>query len=194
MIGFFQKKGRWIHGYTSIELVVVASIMIGISGIVLVGFGRLNGTVALNRSARELGVSLRRAQNMSLAVSGVPALANEVPPAVGVQLTRGATSYILFGDRVSSQDNRYTSVSERISTTPFERGVSVHRFLDAVGNEITSTGVLHILFAAPEADPVVTNSSGNGDPLWSKVDIILRAPNGEERRVTVRVSGQIHVD
>jgi prepilin-type N-terminal cleavage/methylation domain-containing protein len=181
-------------GYTAIELIVVAAIMVVISSIVLVGFGSLNATTALNQSARDLAVIIRRAQNKSLSVSGIPEIGNEVPPAIGIQLTKNAGSYILFADRASSRDNKYLASSgELIATQLFQRGVTVVRFLDANGNEIISTSVLHVIFSAPEANPVVTDANGAGNSTWSKVDIVLRSPSGRERTITVRESGQISV-
>ncbi|OGZ96892.1 MAG: hypothetical protein A2847_02695 [Candidatus Sungbacteria bacterium RIFCSPHIGHO2_01_FULL_50_25] len=182
-------------GYTAVELIIVAGIMVTITAAVLIGFGTLNTNAALNRAARDLGVSLRRAQNMSLAVSGISAIGNEVPPAVGVQLTTSATSYILFGDRIASEDLRYTSLSERIETTSFERNVRVSGF-ETVGSSPTpyvpAGGILHVLFSAPEADPKITDGDGTLAPPDS-ITIILEAPNGNVKKVTVRESGEVSI-
>ena len=56
---FILGKCRRSGGYTAIELLIVTSIMITISAIVLLGFGVLNDSVALNRSARDLAAPSR---------------------------------------------------------------------------------------------------------------------------------------
>ena len=190
-----RSKGSDKSGYSALELVVVMGIMVTISAIVLVGFGTLNDTIAVNRSARDLAVSLRRAQNMSLAVRGIPAIGGEVPPAVGIQLTKGGSSYLVFADRAASQDRKYMSSSgEGIETIRFERNVFVDRFLDASGGSFTPAGnVLHVLYSSPEADPRMTDGDGNGNASWAKVEIVVRSPGGREKKVIVRESGQISI-
>lgn len=182
-------------GYSALELVVVMGIMVTISVVVLLGFGTLNDTVAVNRSARDLAVSLRRAQNMSLAVRGVTAVGGEVPPAVGIQLTKAGASYIVFADRALSRDFKYMSSSgELIEIIRFERNVIVADFLDASGSPFTPAGnVLHIIYSSPEADPRMTDGDGIGGASLAKVEIVLRSPNGKEKKVIVRESGQISV-
>ena len=193
---FILGKCRRSGGYTAIELIVVTSIIIIISTIVLLGFGVLNDSVALNRSSRDLAVVLRRAQNMALAVTGVSAIGNEVPPAVGIQLTQGASTYLLFADRAGSfRDYKYgASDGEFIQSLRFDRNVIAYQFLDVDGDPISpAEGVLHIIFSAPEADLRITDGNGNGDPKWAKVDIIFRSPSGKTKILTVRESGQISV-
>ena len=194
--GRHKNQSKFSAGDTAIELLVVSSIMITISAIVLLGFGILNDSVALNRSARDLAVMLRRAQNMALAVTGVSAIGNEVPPAVGIQLTQGASTYLLFADRSGSfRDYKYgASDGELIQSLRFDRNVVAYQFLDVDGDPISpAEGVLHIIFSAPEADLRITDGNGNGDPKWAKVDIIFRSPSGKTKILTVRESGQISV-
>lgn len=190
---FSSKNGE---GYTAIEIVIVASIMMMISAIVLVGFGGLNDSVAVNRSARDLAVSLRRAQNMALAVTGIPAIGNVVPPAVGVELTIGSSVYYMFADRndiVSPNNFRYDPASERIQETTFDRGARVKEFRVAEGSPFTPPGnKLNIVFSAPEANPDITDGDGAGTPP-DAVDIILESPGGKTKMITVRESGQISV-
>jgi len=190
-----KNQSKFSAGYTAIEVVIVASIMMVISAIVLVGFGGLNDSVALNRSVRDLAVVLRRAQNMALAVTGVPAIGNVVPPAVGVELTKGASTYLLFADRVGSRDNKYgSSDGELIQSSRFDRNVVAYQFFDVSGDIINPAGgVLNIIFSAPEADLRITDGNGNGDSDWAKVDIVFRSPSGKEKVITVRESGQITV-
>lgn len=191
----FRISGR--AGYTAIEFLVVISIMITISAIVLLGFGVLNDSVALNRSARDLAVVLRRAQNMALAVTNVSAIGNEVPPAVGIQLTKGAVTYLLFADRAGTRDNKYgSSDGELIQSFRFDRNVIVSKFLNVDGDEFSPAGgILNVIFFAPEADLRITDVTCNFscDPKWAKVDIVFRSPSGKEKTITVRESGQITV-
>ena len=191
-----QKRFPAESGYTAIELIVVSSIMITISAIVLLGFGVLNDSVALNRSSRDLAVVLRRAQNMALAVTGIQAIGNVVPPAVGIELTKGSSVYYMFGDRndVTSPNNfRYDSSNERIQENTFDRGVRVKEFRVAGGIAFTPVGnKLNIVFSAPEANPDITDGDGAGAPP-DAVDIVLESGSGKTKTITIRESGQISV-
>lgn len=179
-----------------VEVVVMMAIITVISSIVLFSFTGLNEGAALNRSARELALALRRAQNISLAVSqvevGDPASASLIiPPAVGVRLVKSASSYLIFGDLKPAPDNRYNGTPEKIgSDILMERGVAIESLLDQNG---ASHNIVHVLFTAPEA--VLTLSDENGLLLRSNsIKITLSPPSGQPKKViTVRTNGQISV-
>lgn len=192
---FFRKNNELPWGFTMVEVVVMLAIITALSTVVLASFGGLNESTALNRGARELALSIRRAQNMSLAVTaieiGSPATF-QIPPAVGVKIsTVSPTNYFIFAD-LAPVDNKFTDSSEKISGTnvTFERNVKVQRILGE-GGILLST--VHVLFVPPEATLFFTDADGSsisGD----KIDIELISPNGLiKKTVTVRTSGQIGI-
>jgi len=182
-------------GYTMVEMVVILAIITGISGIVLFSFTGLNEGASLNRSIRELALAIRRAQNMSLAVTqlevGSPPT-SQIPPAVGVRLsTQDPERYFLFAD-LAPVDNRYTGVGEKIGNTEtlFERRVKINRIRGDGGSPHTT---VHILFTAPEANITFSDDAGAVIP-GEKIEIELISPSGDlVRTITVRLSGQISV-
>lgn len=181
-------------GFTMVEVVVMLSIITAISGIVLASFTGLNEGAILTRSSRELALAIRRAQNMSLAVTqlevGSPPTP-QIPPAVGLFLSLADQSrYFLFAD-LAPADFKYAGESEKIGNTEgvFERGVRINRMVGSSG-PYTS---LHILFSAPEAILRLTDAAGVEIPD-DAVDVELTTPSGQlKRTLTIRVSGQISI-
>ncbi len=182
-----------------VEVVVMMMIIVTISGMVLASFTGLHEGAALNRGARELALAIRKMQNTSLAVTQVETgRGPKIPSAVGIRLTRGVSTFILFADL--TRDNKYdTSV---LSDDPdakigedqmFEGGVIVKSltYFDALDNPQT-VEVAHIIFAAPEATVFIADQDGNtlGDTL--KIELV--AGSGLlTKTVTVRTSGQVSI-
>ena len=91
------------RGFTVVEMIVVLAIVLLIGGQILVDFGSLNEASTLNRAAQELAFNIRRAQNMSLAVTGVKiGGVMQIPDGVGLRLssqTGSNDSYFFFADQ-----------------------------------------------------------------------------------------------
>lgn len=178
-----------------VEMVVILSIITGISSIVLFSFTGLNEGASLNRSVRELALAIRQAQNMSLAVTqievGSPPVP-QIPSAVGVRLsTADPERYFLFAD-LDPLDYRYTGDSEKIQNTEniFDRKVRIKKLADDNG---TNYPAAHILFTAPEANLVISDGNGAVIP-GEKIEIELASPSGNlTKTITVRLSGQISI-
>lgn len=183
------------RGFTMIEVVVMLAIITILSAIVLVNFTGLNEGGTLNRAQRELGLALRRAQNMAatvkqIEVGGTP----DVPPAIGVQLSTQAGSngsYLLFGDL--DQNGRFGAGLENIEKPiPFFRNIIVKEFRNET-QAVIAIPTLNILFQAPEA--VMTFHDDTNGTLINEptLRVILEAPSGQIREVTIRTSGQISI-
>lgn len=184
-------------GFTMVEIVVMMAIMAMISGMVLVSFGGLHEGAALNRSARELGLAIRRSQNIALSITRVDTGAGpQIPKGAGIRLTQGSSRYILFADQ--TRDNKYDT-----STDPpdakieeehvFEGNVTVEslKYFDALNNPLT-TSVAHVVFSTPNADMFISDESGAS--LGETLQIVLRGPSGKvTKKVTVRISGQVSI-
>lgn len=177
-----------------VEVVVMVGIITAISGMVLFSFTGLNEGGALNRSASELALNLRKAQNYSLAVSqlavGSPPVA-VLPPAVGLELTLNRSSYLLFADldTPAVRDFKYSGVNEKIGGDEvFLKNVKVSSLDTPAGQQAK----INIFFTAPEAFMVITQ--GDGINVGNKVDIKLESPTtGQTKTITVRTSGQITI-
>ncbi|OGZ96750.1 MAG: hypothetical protein A3J10_01415 [Candidatus Sungbacteria bacterium RIFCSPLOWO2_02_FULL_54_10] len=187
-------------GFTMVEVVVMMSIVTIISGIVLVSFTGLHEGAAINRSARELALAVRRAQNMSLAVTQIdtPLAGPRIPPAIGMRFAQDAQTYVSFGD--FNRDNRYGNElpgDERdvrvVTDAVFEGNVKIKSvaYYDAF-NQRQAIPVLHVIFAAPEA--AVTIAGADGAPLGDLAEIELVTASGQlTKRILVRTSGQVSI-
>lgn len=187
-------------GFTMVEIVVMLAILTAVSSIVLVSFSGISQSGAGNRALRELALDIRRTQNMSLAVTkiavGESPPINQIPPAVGVQITKNSANYMIFGDLPDPtsqlQDFKYTDPSEKIGPSRALQGsVRAQRFLTENGQELPATAI-HILFSAPEADMLITDQSGAS--LGDFVAIELTSASGQNtKQIRVRTSGQISI-
>jgi Tfp pilus assembly protein FimT len=175
-------------GYTATELVVVFAIIAFISGMVLISFTGLNENGALNRSAQELALGIRDAQNGAL---GVRRIASVTPVAVGVQLNADSSIYFLFaddGDRVYSNPPDSKIGLNKV----FPRGITINSLTGFPSGVATTYSAVHITFVAPES--VALLSDGGGSPVGDRLDIELITPSGNATRmVTVRTSGQVSI-
>ncbi len=195
--GIYHRKAG---GFTMVEVVVMMSIVTVISGIVLVSFTGLHEGAALNRSARELALAIRRAQNMSLAVTQIetPFAGPRIPPAIGIRFEQGAGTYFVFGD--FNRDNRYGGElveDERdvriTGDAVFEGNVKIKSvaYHDAFNNR-QQVPVLYVVFAAPEA--AVTLAGADGAVLGDLAEIELVTASGQlTKRIVARTSGQVSI-
>jgi len=179
---------RLVGGFTIVEMMVAMAIITIVSAQVLFSFSGLNEGTALNSSAREMALSLRRAQSMALAVTRIPVL-SAVPPAAGVRIaTISPQTYLLFGDLAATRDFKYTSSAELIATQTLERGNRISRILDENSVE---HDIIHLIFSSPEATLSITDEDGND--IGNLLTIELVAPNGQKKKVVARTTGQISI-
>ena len=194
------EMSRYVHkGFTMVEVVIMMAIMTTVSAMVLVSFTGLHEGAAINRSARELALAMRRAQNMSLAVTSIDTLAGpRIPPAIGMRFARDAGTYLSFGD--FNRDNRYGDErpeDERdvrlAADAVFEGNVKIKSvaYYDTF-NQRQPVPLIYIIFAAPEA--AVTIAGADGGSLGDHAEIELTTRSGSlTKKITVRTSGQISI-
>ena len=179
-------------GFTTVEIVVVIAIMAAVSGMVMFSFSGLNEGASLNRSARDLALSIRKAQNFSLTVRqllvGSPVPTSTLPPAIGIELTVGQSSYILYADLGTPiGDYKYNGLSEKIDPS---LSLDKNTRIVSLTTPANSYDKVNIIFTAPEASVVLTDSTGSS--IGNSLTITLQAPNtGQTKTVTIRTSGQI---
>ena len=186
---FYYKENR--NGFTLIEAVVMLGVITAISSVVLVSFAGLSEGGALNRSARDLALSLRQAQNMALAVTQVStSLGPKIPPATGIKLIQNSTSYFTFADL--NLDNKYTGENEDAKIGAhqnFVRGIKVKSLTDGAGN---ARSIAYVTFAAPEA--AVALSDVNGTKIGNQLTIELTSGSGNTtKKIIIGTSGQISI-
>lgn len=197
-----SSPAKHIGGYTMFELVVVLAIITAISGVILFSFTGLNEGAALNRSVREIALAMRKAQNMSLAVSFISTQSGpEIPQIVGVRISlTDPQRYFLFVDR--NKDGKWVEADDaKIGSAfeVFERGIRVTALECANSSPPPSflpcpadLRTVHVLFTAPEASLILTD--GNGVNIGETINIRFGRPNGPETKaVTIRTSGQISI-
>ena len=187
-----------------IEMVVILAMLVLIAGIILPNFPRLTDRIRLQRSTRELALSLRRAQNMALAVRGVsdPNTGQRVvPPAFGVYLSRDSnpTSYVIFADIFppavypAPSNRRYDPGQDiALETLTLERSVAIADLLvDGLSCQPQQCE-LHIAFSVPEARLEIRTQGAN--PAGESAEIVLQNASGlMQRSVIVRTTGLIQV-
>lgn len=186
------------EGFTLVEIVVAIAMMTIVSGIVLINFSGFNTATSLTRSSRELALAIRRAQNLALAVRafsvGDPP-SFQIPPAVGIRLTRNQNTYTTFGDLAHpTRDFIYTNETERIGPDgSFPGNIIVKSLKGHSAGFITDYVTVHIIFASPEADVAFTDAGGSSSSIGDQLDIELAASDGQTKTITVRTSGQISI-
>lgn len=186
-----------------VELVVLLAIITLISGVVLASFPVLSRRIHLQRSTRQVALSLRKAQNMAFAVRQANTISGRViPPAYGVHFSRTApTSYLIFADLRGGPggtsngiyDSAIDAVVETIALDP---GIRIGDLLADLG---APQDAISVAFSVPEARMSIANPTF---PVAESLEIVLQVETGVTlpagapnltRSVVVRTSGQIRV-
>ena len=167
-------------GFTLIEILVVLTIIIIITGIVIFNVGTERQNSVLLRSAQKLSLDLRRVQ--SFALSSKTYNTSGVPGGWGVHFSgAGSTSYIIFADLASSascSDRDFVRAgngSEDFETANLESGISINSL---------SGNLSDIVFTPP--DPVV-----NFTPGQTSASIVLINKDGATRAININKTGFI---
>lgn len=167
-------------GFTLIELLVVLAIIIIITGVVSFNINSESQNSALFRSAQNLYLNLRQAQNFAL--SSKTFGSGSVPCGWGVHFNGvNSTSYIIFTDLALNQNCsdrdflRATDGSEDFETVNFESGIKV---------SILSNSLSDVVFTPPDAIVTLT-------PTQTLASITLINKNSTTRVITVNKVGFI---
>lgn len=196
-----------VTGFTAVEAVIVIGIVLFISVFTLIRFPAVSQSISLERSRRDFAFSLRKAQNMALAVRSVeviPGLWRTPAGGFGIYFNTSTmpNSYLIFADvKVNgSNGGRYTSAGAPpdqdviMETVPFEPGIGFGNIVADLGGANELVGELHIVFSIPEARVTLTKSTGPIGNGGQGAEMFL---SGREamftRSVVVRTTGQIQV-
>lgn len=191
--GRARPEGRG-GGFTMVESVIVLGIIVLVASLLLVGFPSLTQRINLQRASQRLALSLRKAQNMALAVRQVERLdgSRTVPPAFGISLELASpASYRIFAD-LQPRDGLYDSDDDIImETVTLEPGITLQKLVSDLGGGEVERAALNITFTVPEAGMEI-RSTDTGT-VGESAEIVLITRDGAARNVVVRTSGQIHV-
>lgn len=200
-------------GFTLVELLVVLSIIVIITGVVLTSQSSFNKTLILSNTAYDIALTLRSAQTYGLSSRGRADASPNV--GYGLHFDRSATgSFTLFADisPAPSESNchglprgdayapdakpgncLYGAGDVRVSDYQLGNGIFIDDFCArsfgtwrcarANGAELSS---LDIVFARPNPTPFI------GGGAYSDACIALASPVGTVKRyISVALSGQI---
>ncbi len=186
-----------------VELVVLLAIITVISSVVLASFPVLSRRIHLQRSARQVALSLRKAQNMAFAVRQANTVSGRViPPAYGVHFSRTApTSYLVFADLRGgpggTADGIYSPATDAVvETITLDPGIRIANLLADLS---APQDAISVAFSVPEARMSIASPTL---PLTESLEVVLQVEAGSTlpagapnltRSVIVRTSGQIRV-
>ena len=183
-------------GFTLIEMLVVTSIIIVVSGVILADSGRLGGQFILNNFAYDLALTLREAQQYGISVQNYQGSFNV---AYGVHfLTSSPTTYILFAD---TNQNGIYDTGELVQSYTITRGFRIGALCATdyanSGIEDCTLSSLDVLFKRPEPDAHI---SANGASCtlqpslckWTS-RVIMQSPRGNMKSVVIPANGQMSV-
>jgi len=181
--------------FTLIEVLVVISIIVILTGIVFAGYRSGQKQLALQRSANKLAQDIRRVQEMAMAAEELPS--GEVPyGGYGVYLENDDNSYIIYAD--NNGDRGRGSGDTDIETIYLEEGVSVSDLLVSHVGSWGSKTIIAINFIPP--DPEVSLQFFLPLPIgWfpgdgARIVLALESDPSKTKTITVNKVGLIEID
>jgi prepilin-type N-terminal cleavage/methylation domain-containing protein len=185
-------------GFTIIELAVVISIMVIISGVALVNHTKFGNSILLTNLAYDISLSIRQAQQFGTAVRSA---SGSFDTGYGVRFERSdKTHYSLFSD--SDRNHAYgEGIDNIIETYTLRRNSEIGHFCGTKsdGSEECSKGKdkinwLDIVFDRPQpgsiSDAFILSDR---TPSYQSARIIVENAQGETKEVHIEITGQISV-
>lgn len=181
--GFIKNyRPKPISGYTLIEVVVVISIMMILSGVSLYNYQSRKQENLLLLEAQKISQLFRRAQNLALSPiqTGVKGY--------GVFLDRTTNDIILFADR--NLDDRYSNPIEIIEQFSLNPSLELAELYAPSGNPSNWTN-LHILYVPPDPSVVITGGALGASDMSAAVR--LKNDPARRRVIIVNITGLVEV-
>lgn len=182
-------------GFTLIELVVSLGIFALMTALLLAKYGSFNQGVLLTNLAYDVAITIRNAQSYGLNVKSSDRMTDSFRDPYGVHFSTSPEvnklQFTFFVDKVGS-DGKYTTESEKLSTTNILRGSYIEKlYVGTDASNITETDVLDITFKRPDPNAIIRTSTGGP---YTYAEIILKSNSSNDtRKVTVISTGQISV-
>ena len=191
-------------GFTFIELVMVISIFVIISGVSLFNFGDYSDSISLQNLAHQISLEIVQAQRD--AISGRnPTYFGTDAPAYGIAFSNSSIEtgiihrrqFAYFADLGGSLRDGWLDTSEDSSEILITRGnfVSGLDYSQDGTNWDNAGGELFISFKRPYPDAKFVGSNGSAlsSPDPSFVRIVIESPKKNNRSIIVSSLGQVSV-
>ena len=216
-----KNKMKYNSGITIIELLVVISIFIIISGITIFNYSKFKSTATLQNLADDIALSVRRVQGYAIGVKGYNdafgysyGIHFTADPGLASQYSGSSRSFILFID--IDGDGKYDAGSscgtptgeseclEVLSVTNTNEVSEIHIVENGNDMTIDKKDTLDILFKRPNPEPNLfcygdsSNDMNSCDPISVEISYIkIRVSNPNSyntyKDVIVNSNGQISV-
>lgn len=179
------------RGFTIIELLVVAGIVIILSGVLLAKNSAFGGTVVLRSLTYDVALSIREAQTYGIAVRQTSTGTYSTGYGVEVRMASPA-NYLLFSD--ADANGYYGGASELVTRYTLKQGFHLKDlcYTPSSGIEVCGAQKIDITFIRPEPDAYIR--ANDAATLNQRARIILTSPNGTGSvSVLIEATGQISV-
>ncbi|HEY9583746.1 MAG TPA: type II secretion system protein [Candidatus Paceibacterota bacterium] len=184
-------------GFTLLEMVVAIGIFAIMTTLLLAKYGNFNQGILLTNLAYDVALTLRNAQSYGLNVKSASRSQNKFSFPYGVHFVKNVDNFIFFVDVVINgvYENQYPSDDlidfddDDISVYKIKRGSTISSLCVDDGNCI-SVDALDISFKRPDPNAIIKSTRG----ISSYAEIIVRATDGNTKKITVRSNGQIAVE
>lgn len=199
------------RGFTLIELLVVVSILVVITGLMLISNNKFGGKILLENLAYDIALTARQAQVYGISVRQFEGGSeNTFNLGYGVYFSTSDEDdrqYILFGD--VNRDGLWQA-DEDVDLYTIERGYEIEKIcvpagVNAEDCQADANSKVHIIFRRPEPDACISVGNTSSVQYGSEDDdltcngedsarIVLISPRGDLASVVIESSGQIHVE
>jgi type II secretory pathway pseudopilin PulG len=201
-------------GFSIVELIVATVILLTVSGLILVSYGRSGSKLAFESEVEQLAVAMREAQSYALTIRTQPTLTN-LFPGYGIYFSRlTPRNYVIY---IDSNNNRHydegsgcgSATTECLEERDIEpRGGTIAALCGVSTAVSASTGECALLAGAPD-DSVyfdINFTQKNTDPLisgdpssliqakaYDDARVVLISPRGQKKVVSISSAGRVLV-
>ena len=167
---------------------------------------RFDSSTLLRSLAYSIALSVRQAQTYGSSVRQFGATAQSFTYSYGVYFSNGASSYQLFADANSPQNQKYDSspIDEKVQSFAIGNGYTIFQFCAELNNgslhcSTDSGGItwISIYFKRPNPDACfATSLNPGGCATYKSAYIRISGPaagTADSRRITITSTGQITV-
>ncbi len=176
-------------GFTLLEMMISVGIILMISALILADFPDFFRRLELSRTAQAIAFSFREAEGAALAVRE---FGSGIFPAYGLHFENfPAKSYILFAD--VNGDREYDAPAELADTFFIQNLPSIIQVCAGAKSAPPgdcSIARLDVVFVRPNPDIVI---SADGVE-FTDAEIIIKSPEGAERRIVIWQTGQLSIE
>jgi prepilin-type N-terminal cleavage/methylation domain-containing protein len=197
----FTKTKKTIEaGFTLIEMALVLGIFGVITAIVFFNYSSFNNQIVLGNLAYEIAMHIREAQVFSFGVrkENIAGLNSFQNSNYGVYFKKGQKSFFYFIDYGGGSNqnpngkcdscNQGTCTDECLRLVSLPRNMVIENIVDA---DNMSHDDLHITFKRP--NPEAHFYSVDTEIITGKVEIIIKSPDNQYKKIIVRETGYISV-